>query len=95
MGTHTIKEERIELRVSAEEKEVFLRAQKLSGDKSFSSFMVRVLKKHAEEILAQHDRILATERDRAVFFDAVFGNLEPNEALRRAADKYRAKGESR
>ena len=91
----TSKEERIELRVSAEDKSTFLRSQKVSGDKSFSSFMVRVLRKHAEEILAQHDRVLATERDRNVFFDAVFGSLEPNEALRSAAIRYNAKKSNR
>lgn len=85
------KDERIELRVSSTDKRVFKRAQKLSGDKSFSSFIVRVVKQHAEEIVAKNDRILATEKDRQVFFDAVFGNSTPNQNLVEAAKRYKSK----
>lgn len=85
------KDERIELRVSSTDKRIFKRAQKLSGDKSFSSFIVRVVKQHAEEIVAKNDRILATEKDRQVFFDAVFGNSTPNQNLVEAAKRYKSK----
>ena len=74
MESQISKDERIELRVSSADKRIFQRAQKLSGDKSFSSFIVRIVKKQAEEILAKNDRILISERDREVFFDAVFGD---------------------
>jgi uncharacterized protein (DUF1778 family) len=85
------KEERIELRVSASDKKIFSRAQKLSGDKSLSSFLVRVVKKQAEEIVANNDRIIATEQDRQVFFEAVFGNKKPNQNLVEAAIRYKSK----
>jgi len=85
------KEERIELRVSSYEKAIFKKAQKLSGDKSFSSFIVRVVKEQAEEIVAKNDRILATEKDRKVFFDAVFGDNPPNDNLVEAAKRYKKK----
>ena len=85
------KEERIELRVSSYEKAIFKKAQKLSGDKSFSSFIVRVVKEQAEEIVAKNEKIIATEKDRQVFFDAVFGNKQPNESLIEAAKRYKAK----
>jgi uncharacterized protein (DUF1778 family) len=85
------KNERIELRVSSTDKRIFRRAQKLSGDKSFTSFIVRVVKKQAEEIVAKNDRIIATEKDRQVFFDAVFGNTKPNQNLVEAAKRYKSK----
>jgi len=85
------KDERIELRVSSTDKRIFRRAQKLSGDKSFSSFIVRVVKKQAEEIVAKNDRIIATETDRKVFFNAVFGNTKPNQNLVEAAKRYKSK----
>ncbi len=85
------KDERIELRVSSTDKRIFRRAQKLSGDKSFSSFIVRVVKQHAEEIVAKNDRILATEKDRQVFFDVVFGKSKPNQNLVEAAKRYKSK----
>ncbi|SEJ03735.1 Uncharacterized conserved protein, DUF1778 family [Cyclobacterium xiamenense] len=91
MDVQSGKDERIELRVSAADKRIFRRAQKLSGDKSFSSFIVRVVKQHAEEIVAKNDRIIATEKDRNVFFDAVFGNSKPNQNLVEAAKRYKSK----
>lgn len=84
------KGERIELRVSAADKSLFKRAQKLSGDKSFSSFIVRILKQQAEEIVANSDKIIASEKDREVFFDAVFGQAKPNQNLVEAAKRYKA-----
>jgi len=84
------KDERIELRISAHDKRIFKRAQKLSGDKSFSSFITRIVKKQAEEIVAKRDRVIATEKDRQVFFDAVFRDSRPNEKLAEAAKKYKA-----
>ncbi len=91
METQLSKDERIELRVSSTDKRIFKRAQKLSGDKSFSSFIVRIVKKEAEEIIAKNDRIIATETDRKVFFDAVFGNIKPNQNLVEAAKRYKSK----
>ena len=91
MGTQLGKDDRIELRVSSTDKRIFRRAQKLSGDKSFSSFIVRIVKKQAEEIVAKNDRIIATERDRQVFFDAVFGDTKPNQNLVEAAKRYKSR----
>ena len=85
------KDERIELRVSSADKRMFKRAQKLSVEKSFSSFIVRLAKKQAEKIVAKNDRIIATEKDRQVFFDAVFGNSKPNQNLVSAAKRYKSK----
>lgn len=85
------KDERIELRVSSADKRIFKRAQKLSGDKSFSSFIVRIVKKQAEKIISENDRIITSERDRQVFFDAVFSNTKPKQDLVAAAQRYKSK----
>ncbi len=91
METYVGKTERIELRVSASEKRILKRAQKLSGDRSFSSFIIRVVKQQAEEIVAKNDKIIATENDRKAFFDAVFASTTPNENLLAAAKRYQSK----
>ena len=91
MEAQISKDERIELRVSSTDKRIFKKAQKLSGDKSFSSFVVRIVKKKAEEIVAKNDRILTTEKDRQVFFDAVFSDSKPNQSLVEAAKRYKSK----
>lgn len=90
MKAQTNKNERIEIRVSPYDKRIFQKAQRLSGDKSFSSFIIRVVKEHAEEIVAKNERIIASERDRDIFFDAVFGERKPNEKLIEAAKKYKS-----
>jgi len=91
MDTQVNKDERMELRVSSADKRVFKRAQKLSGDKSFSSFVVRIVKKEAEKIVAKEDRIIVSEKDRQLFFDAVFSNSKPNQNLAAAAKRYKSK----
>lgn len=94
MDVQLKKGERIELRVLSTEKQIFKKAQELSGDKSLSSFIIRIVKKHAEEIVTRNNQIVATENDRQVFFDAVFGNGKPNQNLLDAAKKYKSKSSS-
>ena len=90
MGTHLAnKDERVEIRISSYDKRIFRKAQKLSGDKSFSSFIIRIVKEHSEEILVKKDRSIASERDRNKFFDAVFRDTKPNQNLVEAAKKYK------
>lgn len=91
MGAQASKDERIELRVSSSDKRIFKKAQELSGDKSFSSFIVRVVKQRSEEILARNNRIIETEKDRQIFFDSVFSNSKPNQNLLEAADRFKSK----
>ena len=90
METQVNKDERIEIRISSHDKQILQKAQKLSGDKSFSSFIVRIIKKQAEEIVTKNDRIIASETDREKFFDAVFGESHPNQNLVEAAKKYKS-----
>ena len=90
MKAKSNKDERIEIRISSDDKRIFQKAQKLSGDKSFSSFIVRIVKKQAEEIVAKNDRIIASESDRQKFFDAVFGDSQPNQNLVEAAKTHKS-----
>jgi len=90
METLINKDERIEIRISSYDKRIFQKAQKLSGDKSFSSFIVRIVKEQAEKIVAKNNRIIASERDREIFFNAVFENSKPNQNLAEAAKKYKS-----
>ncbi len=90
METQVNKDERIEIRISSSDKQIFRKAQKLSGDKSFSSFIVRIVKEKAAEIVAQNDRILLSEEDRIKFFDAVFSEKKPNQNLVEAAKRYKS-----
>lgn len=90
MRTQANKDERIEIRISSYDKKIFQKAQKLCGDKSFSNFIVRLVKEQAEEIVAKNDRILVSEKDREIFFNAVFKDKEPNQNLIEAAQRYKS-----
>ena len=79
---------RIEIRLTAQDKALFKRAQVLSGDKSVSSFVLRIVKNHAQKLIAENDKILVSEGDKAVFFKAVLGKVEPNAALKKAFDRH-------
>lgn len=83
--------ERLEIRVSSLDKRLFKRAQELSGDKTISSFVLRILRQHAQQIIKEKDGILLTEKDRELFFESVFNEIDPNEYLTKAAEKYKAK----
>jgi len=43
----------------------------------------------ANTITLQHNSILASEREREIFFDALMNPPGPNEKLRDAADRYK------
>jgi uncharacterized protein (DUF1778 family) len=90
MEAHSNRDERIEIRISQKDKAIFKKAQKLSGDKTFNSFIVRILRSYSKQIISEDERILASKRDRDVFFDAVFSDLQPNEKLTAAANRYKS-----
>ena len=94
MKTATTKNERIEIRVSAQEKEFLKKAQQLSGDVSLSSFAIKTLKNKADKIIANNHQILASQRDREKFFDVLFTDIEPNQALLKASEEYKSINDS-
>lgn len=74
--------ERIEFRVSKEDKTLFEYATEVSGMKSLSEFVRRAILKEAKAVIAEESRILASQRDKEIFFRALMGEEEkPNEAL--------------
>ena len=83
------KQERIDIRLSSLDKEIFKRAQRLSGDKSVSSFIMRVVKEQAEQIVEKNEKIIASEKDRKTFFDTIYSDSTPNQNLMDAATRYK------
>lgn len=88
MDTSLSKNERFEIRLSADERALFAKAQKLSGDRSISSFILRVVKNKAQEIVQQSELVMLTERDRNRFFEIALAEAEPNAKLKTAANRY-------
>lgn len=75
---------RTELRLSASDKELFEYAKEISGFTTLAEFMRTSIREKAEAIVNAHERILNTERDKEIFFDALMSPPPPNEALKNA-----------
>ena len=90
MGTTASKkgENRVEFRVSNEEKELFEYAKQLKGFKTFSEFARFIITREAKAIVKEESKILASKRDKELFFSALMGEEDqPNKSLL-AAIKY-------
>jgi uncharacterized protein (DUF1778 family) len=73
---------RIEIRVSHQDKERFEYASRLKGFKSLSEFLRVIVTQEAKAIIAEENKILASKRDREIFFNALMGKEEKiNDAL--------------
>jgi Uncharacterized protein conserved in bacteria len=83
LDTMPIKNERIEFRITSEDKELLKRAQELSGDTSFTNFLIRIAKKESEAIVSEYETILKSNEDKELFFKIVTSDADPgpNEAL--------------
>ncbi len=73
---------RIEFRASSEDKELFEYAKSLMGYTSLSEFFRHILTRESKSIVEEKNRILASKRDKEIFFNALMGKEEvPNTAL--------------
>ncbi len=88
MKTIEIKQSRFELRLSKEDKLFFEEASQLAGYKTLSSFVISAVRDYASRILREKERILVSQKEKELFFDAIFSNMEPNDKLKKASKKY-------
>jgi uncharacterized protein (DUF1778 family) len=84
-----VKTARFDTRWSEEQKDFFERAAVLGGYRTLSEFVIITLQEKAQKIVKEKKEILASERDRQIFFDALLNPASPNAALKAAADEYR------
>lgn len=81
-------EARFDTRLPKHQKEFFERAAVLGGYRTLTEFVIYSVQDKAKAIIDEHNKILASEKDREIFFNALLGESEPNEALTTAAKKY-------
>jgi len=80
--------ERLEARISREQKDLFLRAAELQG-RSLTDFVVASAQEAAIETVRTHDAMRLSERDRQTFVSALLASPAPAKTLVRAAKRYR------
>lgn len=79
---------RLDFRLDTEAKDVITQAAHLTG-KSLSEFAVSSLVRSAQEVLEKHQTVTLSNRDFDAFLEAIESEEGPNEALKRAAERYR------
>jgi uncharacterized protein (DUF1778 family) len=80
---------RIDLRLPVAQKELFERAAILGGYRNLTDFMLAELQKGAEKVVKDKEQIIANQLDSDVFFDAILNPRKPNEALKKALEKFK------
>ncbi len=80
--------ERLEARVSREQKDLFVRAAELQG-RSLTDFLVASAQEAAIETVRTHDALRLSERDRQAFVSALLARPAPAKTLEQAAKRYR------
>ena len=84
----TIASDRIDVRISKEQKELIKYAAELSGFKSLSEFVVFHIQAQANKIIKENHQILNTIEDKRIFLEAILNPPAPNEALKKAHLNY-------
>ena len=79
---------RFDARLSRSQKDLFEEAARIKGFKSLSEFVIHTTQEAAIVIIERHNAILASERDRQVFFAAMANPPKPNKELIQAAKSY-------
>ena len=80
--------QRLEARVSEEQKQLFVRAAELQG-RSLTDFVIVSAQEAAIETVRAHDALRLSERDRQAFVAALLAPSAPAKALQQAAKRYR------
>lgn len=79
---------RLDVRLKRGAKELILRAAE-SRNETLTQFVVSTLSEAAERVLAAHERLELSNRDRDKFLALLDSPPRPNTALKRAAKRYR------
>jgi uncharacterized protein (DUF1778 family) len=79
--------ERLEARVSPEQKELMQRAAALEGQ-TLTHFVVSSAQRAAEQTIREHEVLMLTPQESRQFVEALLNAPTPNAALRAAARHY-------
>jgi uncharacterized protein (DUF1778 family) len=80
--------ERLEARLSKEQKDLFVRAAELQG-RSLTDFVIASVQEAATETMRTHDVLRVSERDRQTFVSVLLAPAAPAKTLKQAAKRYR------
>lgn len=80
--------DRIDVRISKEQKEFVKYASEIRGFKNLTEFIIFCVNKESNEIILENNLILKSLEDKRVFVEALLNPPAPNEKLKRAQLNY-------
>lgn len=88
MAVRAVSTARFDTRISKTQKEFFEYAASIGGFRSLTEFFIYALQEKAKQILEEHHAVLATQKDREIFFKALTHPPKANARLRSAVKKH-------
>jgi uncharacterized protein (DUF1778 family) len=88
MNMRTAINDRIDVRISRDQKELIKFACDLSGFKSLSEFIVFCVNKESNKIIVENNQILKSIEDKKIFLNAILNPPAPNSRLKKAQLNY-------
>jgi uncharacterized protein (DUF1778 family) len=80
---------RFDAKIPKAQKQLFEYAASLGGFRTLTDFIMNAVQEKANAIIQEHNTILASEKDREIFFDTLMNPPGPNQKLRDAAERYK------
>lgn len=80
---------RFDAKIPKVQKDLFEYAASLGGFRTLTDFIINAVQEKANAIIQEHNTILASEKDREIFFNALANPSGPNQKLRDAAERYK------
>jgi uncharacterized protein (DUF1778 family) len=84
------RDERLEARISHDQKAMFQRAAELQG-RTLTDFVIASVHEAAARAIEEHETLVLSDRDRAIFFDALVNPPQPSERLQRAFAEHKSR----
>lgn len=84
----TLVNDRIDVRISKEQKEMIKIASELKGFKSLTEFVVYCINNEANKIIIENNQILRSIEDKKIFLNAILNPPKPNAKLKKAQQNY-------
>lgn len=80
---------RFDGQLSVEQKKHFEYAAALAGSRTLTEFVFSAAQEKADRIIAAHESLFCSQRDRDIFFEALTSPPAPNKNLKAAAKRYK------
>ena len=79
---------RFDTRLSKEQKQFFERAAMLGGYRNLTDFVIATVQNKAKEIIEEREKIIASQKDKEIFFKSLINPPKPNNDLISAKNEY-------